>query len=113
VYAPDHALHADTDPEDIAYFEAFVRDADLLIHDGQYTEAEQKTAIAYGHSTIEAVIALADRANVGAVLLTHHAPNRTDDQLDELTTRCATTPAGRPVEFARQDCSYAVQRSEP
>ncbi|HZC74008.1 MAG TPA: MBL fold metallo-hydrolase [Jatrophihabitans sp.] len=101
VYAPDHALHAESDAADVAAFEAFVRDADLLIHDGQYTEAEQVIAVAYGHATVETVMQLADRASVGRLVLAHHAPTRTDDQLDAWAARYPRTPAGRPVTFLR------------
>ena len=108
VYVPDHALHAETDPAAVVRTESFVRGADLLVHDGQYLADEQPIAASYGHATIDAVLAFADRSSVGALLLTHHSPARTDAELDELATRFPTTPAGRPVHFARQDASYAA-----
>jgi phosphoribosyl 1,2-cyclic phosphodiesterase len=66
--------------------EAFFKDADLLIHDGQYTQAEYDSGKrGWGHSPIECVIAAARRANVKRLAICHHDPMRTDSQLDELS----------------------------
>ena len=66
--------------------EAFFKDADLLIHDGQYTQAEYDSGKqGRGHSPIECVIAAARRANVKRLAICHHDPIRTDSQLDELS----------------------------
>lgn len=105
-YVPDHALHAGTDPADVAAVAEFVGQADMLVHDGQYTAAEQATAAAYGHATVETVMAFADRAAVGSLLLTHHAPARTDAQLDWLAEHHPRTPEGRRVVFVEQDRVY-------
>ena len=75
---------------------------DVLLHDGQFTAGERRTAADYGHATVEATLRLADRAGVGRLVLTHHAPGRTDEQLDALAAQYRATPGGRPVTFARQ-----------
>jgi ribonuclease BN (tRNA processing enzyme) len=109
-YLPDHALHAATDPAITAATADFVRGTEALIHDGQYTAEEEATAQAYGHATVEATMAFADRAEVGALILTHHAPARTDDALDALAARYPRTPGGRPVTFLKQGSSWEVMR---
>ena len=55
-------------------------------------------ARAYGHRTVDDAIDLALDAGVGELVLFHHAPGRTDDELDDLlevartrTTRTALT----------------------
>jgi len=98
-YLPDHALTGGRVGPRTA---ELVEGVDLLLHDGQFTAAERRTADAYGHATVEAVLRLADEAGVGRLVLTHHAPARTDEQLDALAARHRATPAGRPVTFARQ-----------
>jgi ribonuclease BN (tRNA processing enzyme) len=66
---------------------ALARNADLLIHDAQYS-AEEFPALAYlGHSCPEYAISLAEQAGARRVCLFHHAPRRTDDTLDELASR--------------------------
>ena len=85
--------------------EAFCRDADLLIHDAQYTEAEyQPGKLGWGHSSIEYTISLAQRARVKQLALFHHDPMRTDDQFDELSARYCTPAETGEVEvfFARE-----------
>ena len=66
--------------------EGFFKDADLLIHDGQYTQAEYDSGKrGWGHSPIECAIAAANRSNVKRLAICHHDPMRTDSQLDELS----------------------------
>jgi ribonuclease BN (tRNA processing enzyme) len=57
--------------------------ADLLLHDGQYTEKEYKSRIGWGHSSMEDSIKLALLSEVKRLLLTHHDPSHTDTQLNE------------------------------
>lgn len=92
VYASDHEPHhADAGhgragpPEggDAGHVD-FLRDADLLIHDAQYTAAEYPTKLGWGHSTVEYVVDMAAAANVRHVALYHHDPLRTDHAVDEL-----------------------------
>lgn len=63
----------------------FFKGADLLIHDAQYTHEEYLSSkVGWGHSTFEYVINSAHKAEVRKVLLFHHDPNRTDEQLNGL-----------------------------
>lgn len=107
-YLPDHALHDETAPADLAAAEQIVAGADVLLHDGQFVAAEEHIARAYGHATIEHVLDLADRCAVGALVLTHYGPARTDDELDEFARQFSRTPQGRPVAFAKQDTPIDV-----
>lgn len=64
---------------------AFIEGADLLIQDGQFTQQEyQKNKKAWGHGPIEYVIENAARLNVKQVLITHHDPERVDEELEKL-----------------------------
>ena len=85
--------------------EEFFKDADLLIHDGQYTQAEYDNGKrGWGHSPIEYVVAAAERANVKRLAIFHHDPLRTDSQLDALSQLFGTEgSAGDPrIFFARE-----------
>lgn len=65
--------------------EEFFKDADLLIHDGQYTALEYESGKkGWGHSPIEYVIEAANRAAVKRLGICHHDPLRSDSQIDEL-----------------------------
>ena len=62
----------------------FLRDADLLIHDAQFTAAEYPGKIGWGHSTVDYAVAVCRAAGVKKLALTHHDPNRDDDTLDQI-----------------------------
>jgi ribonuclease BN (tRNA processing enzyme) len=97
VHLPDHDL-AEPDPAALE----LARGADLLVHDAQYLASEIDRFRGYGHSTVDQACAFADAAGVGRLLLTHHAPFRTDDELDAIAAAWARTPGGRPVAVARE-----------
>jgi len=61
---------------------ALARDADVLIHDAQYTDAEYPAKVLWGHSPLSYVIRTAFAARAKRVILFHHDPMRLDDQLD-------------------------------
>ncbi len=65
----------------------FVKDADVLFYDGQYSEAEYEIHRAYGHSTPEQGLILKDKANVKRLYFIHHDPGHTDEYLDNETKR--------------------------
>lgn len=107
VYASDHEPHSAeaghghieaVEGGDVAHA-AFIRGADLLIHDAQYTADEYDAKIGWGHSTIEYVIDMATAANVRHVALYHHDPARRDDAVDALlaTARERVADAGSPL----------------
>lgn len=63
------------------------QDANLLIHDAQYTPAEKRERPAWGHSSWMEAIQVAQRANVRQLALFHHDPMHTDDELEEIERR--------------------------
>ena len=70
---------------------------DLLIHDAQYTAEEFPRMHGFGHSAIDYAVDLAGAADVGKLVAFHHAPTRTDAQLDDLADRFSDTAT-----FARE-----------
>jgi len=64
------------------------KDADLLIHDGQYTADEYKKFKGWGHSTWEQAVEVAIRANAKKLIITHHDPDHNDDFLDSMEEEC-------------------------
>ena len=107
-YLPDHALDADAPSSLRRSAAALARGSDLLLHDGQFTAAEGDLSRLYGHSTIEAAAAFADRCDVRALAITHHSPDRTDAELGELAERFQQTPQGRTIRFLQQDVGVPV-----
>jgi ribonuclease BN (tRNA processing enzyme) len=76
------------------------RGVDLLVHDAQHTAEELPAKAAFGHSAAEYALTLAEAAGSRSVLLFHHDPNRTDDEMDALVARFAESPL--PVTAARE-----------
>jgi len=64
------------------------KDADLLIHDGQYTADEYKKYKGWGHSRWQDAVEVATRANVKKLIITHHDPDHDDDFLDAMEKEC-------------------------
>ena len=73
----------------------FMTDADLVIHDAQYTPEEYRTRKTWGHSTYEYVAELAAVAGVRRVALTHHDPLRDDRAVEEIERRARAVVATR------------------
>ena len=59
----------------------FFSGADVLVHDTQYTAEELEKHLGWGHCSYEYAIDAASRAKVKKLVLTHHDPTRTDEQL--------------------------------
>ncbi|WP_240759541.1 MBL fold metallo-hydrolase, partial [Phytoactinopolyspora endophytica] len=95
-YLPDHDPAADPSPGTM-----LARGVDVLLHDAQFAESERATATAYGHATVGDAVDVAARANAGRLVLIHHGPGRTDDQIDELAAREAAD-APLPVTVGRE-----------
>jgi ribonuclease BN (tRNA processing enzyme) len=60
------------------------RDADLLVHDAQYSTEEYKTHSGFGHSTYEEALSLAEQAGVNGLAFFHHDPVHSDSDVDAL-----------------------------
>jgi phosphoribosyl 1,2-cyclic phosphodiesterase len=102
-----------TDPEDPSYDEdaaqegevaakeenekllKFYHNADILIHDTQYTGAEYEKHLGWGHSSYEYAINKANKAKVKKLVLFHHDPIRTDEQLKKLEQEYQKRIAGK------------------
>ncbi|MDR0400309.1 MAG: MBL fold metallo-hydrolase [Treponema sp.] len=62
----------------------FIKEADILIHDAQYTEKEYSQHRGWGHSSYEAAINQALEAGVKKLVCFHHEPRRGDEELAAL-----------------------------
>jgi phosphoribosyl 1,2-cyclic phosphodiesterase len=77
----------------------FIRGARVLIHDATYTEEEYESHRGWGHSTYGDAVALALESGVETLVLFHHSPDRSDDELDARLAECraATARSGRTL----------------
>jgi phosphoribosyl 1,2-cyclic phosphodiesterase len=71
----------------------FVHGARVLVHDAMFTAEEYAHHHGWGHSTYEDAVELALEAEVETLVLFHHKPERTDDEVDRRTDDCRTMAA--------------------
>ena len=62
----------------------FSKNADIVIWDGMFTKEELKSKTGWGHSSIEQGVELFSDTNCGKIIISHHAPFRTDAELDRI-----------------------------
>lgn len=92
VYSTDHEPHtsprvagtgAPVAGQDVRHAR-FLADADLVIHDAQYTASEFPAKRGWGHSTVEYAVETAVSVGVRRLALFHHDPMRNDEAVDRL-----------------------------
>jgi ribonuclease BN (tRNA processing enzyme) len=72
----------------ISDFVNFCMDADVLIHDAQYTPEEIKVRRGWGHSDHASALRLAMDAHVRKLILFHHDPSRKDTDVVSFKMDC-------------------------
>ena len=114
-YLPDHepALGADLAAIELEWISGLglTRDADVLLHDGQYTREEYDERIGWGHSTAEDAVTFAVRSGARRLVLFHHDPMHTDDQLEAMLAeaRSLASESSITVELAREGDEYDLR----
>jgi len=63
---------------------ALCRGCGVIVFDTMFTEQEYRQRPHWGHSAPVHAVDIARRAGVGRLVLFHHAPNRNDEQVDEI-----------------------------
>ncbi len=77
----------DEEKEHAQQYLKFIQGADLLIGDGQYTDAEYPSKETWGHTSMELLMEVAYKAGVKKLAVFHHDPDHSDELLDELWQR--------------------------
>jgi CheY-like chemotaxis protein/phosphoribosyl 1,2-cyclic phosphodiesterase len=92
---------------------AFMADADLVIHDAQYTPEEYPSKKTWGHSSYDYVVQVAAAAGVRRVALTHHDPSHDDYLVAEIERRARTLAlqrgTGLDVFCAYEGCELVLE----
>jgi len=72
---------------------ALAQDADVLIYDSTYTDAEyydpKFSKVGWGHSTWQEAVKVAQAANVKTLVIFHHDPSHDDDFMDQIAVQAA------------------------
>jgi ribonuclease BN (tRNA processing enzyme) len=113
-YIPDHEPYLGVEPGEAepAWLSGFsiAEGADVLLHDGQYFEHEYPSHVGWGHSSVAHAVAFARFAGVRRLLVFHHDPLHTDEQLQSLEARARDLWGGDgvPPELAREGMTVQV-----
>jgi len=87
-YIPDHepALGSSDFPHSKEWCSGYdiAENADLLLHDGQYTQQDYKGKIGWGHSSMKDAIDFAKLSQVKKLILFHHDPLHSDATLEDM-----------------------------
>jgi ribonuclease BN (tRNA processing enzyme) len=78
-------------------FALFAHGADLLVFDSQYRPEEYLAHKGWGHSSWADAVEAARRSGAQKLWLMHHAPERTDDEIDLLAAEAAAMFKGAVV----------------
>ncbi|MCA0931158.1 MBL fold metallo-hydrolase [Lutimonas saemankumensis] len=87
-YMPDHEplLGSSNFPNSAEWCSGFniAKEADLLFHDAQYDSAEYDRRIGWGHCSIKDAIEFGNLSKVKKMVLFHHDPTNSDEQLEAM-----------------------------
>ena len=87
VFIPDNELVGGSFPTPPGWRDRlteFVAGADVLFHDAMFTQEEYPRREGWGHSTFSQTLELAEQALVKRVFFFHHAPERSDAELNQI-----------------------------
>jgi ribonuclease BN (tRNA processing enzyme) len=113
-YVPDHEPYLTAALDDPPWWIsgwALAANADLLLHDSQYTEDEYAHRLGWGHSCAAHAAAFSRAAGVRRLAMFHHDPVRSDGELDELHEEVAAIVREdqEPPLIAREGLELALE----
>jgi len=87
------------------------RGSNVLVHDSHFLEHEIVGRYHWGHSTFEDALEMAHLADVGTLVLFHHAPEHSDAVVDEKLAMARDLADGVSVEAACEGMTMELGRS--
>ncbi len=96
-YIPDHQAPLDrrTVPDRVL---ELCEGADLVMHDGQYTDEEFIDKAHWGHSTMAFAVRVAAEAGAHRLMFVHHDPSHTDRRIESMVNRARHLPDARRLD---------------
>lgn len=95
-YLSDHQAPVDRRSVDVGALD-LCRDADLVVHDAQYTDEEFVVHSDWGHSTEAYAVQVAREAGAKRLALFHYDPAHTDRDIERMLTHARRIAGGRHV----------------
>ena len=112
-YLPDHEpVLAGIDGVPLEWLSAgaLARNANVLLHDAQYSGGEYGARMGWGHSSVADAVAYRDAVGADRLVLFHHDPDHSDDELEQLEEQArALASTDRPAPcLAREGTTIVV-----
>jgi ribonuclease BN (tRNA processing enzyme) len=106
-YIPDHepSLGVDLQHVEREWMSGYrlAEGADVLFHDSQYSDNEYDDHVGWGHSSGDHAVTFACAAGVDRLVMFHHDPAHSDDELESMLDRAQSSwPGGRPPVLAAE-----------
>lgn len=111
-YVSDHQMPMDGSDEVPASVLELAADADLLVHDAQYTPEEFAQKAHWGHCTVDFAVHVARTAGAKRLALFHHDPGHGDDVIDRLLAH-AQGLAGDDLEVVAAQEGLTITLADP
>jgi phosphoribosyl 1,2-cyclic phosphodiesterase len=80
----------------------------VLVHDGQFSDAERRSRVGWGHSSTVEAAGFARQAGARRLVCFHHDPSHDDEAVDRLVEEAAAVADGVLVSGAREGVSLQV-----
>ncbi len=91
---------------------SFCKDADVLVHDAQYTPEEIDERRGWGHTDYITTINLASEAHAKRLILFHHDPSRKDPEVETIVSHCrelaGENKADIVIDAAKEDSELLI-----
>jgi phosphoribosyl 1,2-cyclic phosphodiesterase len=81
---------------------------DVLVHDGQFSDAERQSRVGWGHSSTVEAARFARQAEARRLVCFHHDPSHDDEAIDRLVEEASAAADGVLVSGAREGVSLQV-----
>lgn len=112
VFTGDHEWRSDATDAISLGVERFLKAATVALVDAQYTDDEYAVRQGWGHSAMDAWPRRAFHAGVGTLLLSHHDPTRSDEDLESLEDLVRQRFADLPIDIRMAAEGMRIGREE-
>jgi len=112
-YVSDHQMPMDGSHDVPGAVLELAADADLLIHDAQYTPEEFVQKAHWGHCTVDYAVHVARTAGAKRLALFHHDPGHGDEDVDALLAMALERAAGSDLEVLAASEGLTITMADP
>jgi len=88
-------------------------EADVLLHDAQFTDAEYPSRVGWGHSALSDYVSYLAEASPARAFMFHHDPSHADGQLEEMLVEVREQSGRDDIELAFEGLELDLGKAGP